>query len=247
MSPHVGISTIFAVKTRDEYKKWLARFVEEGFDTPLQHTSSPIVWTEDGSAGDADGAADPVGEGKGDGEEIRIPKRQRTYLGGCDATLAWCQTRLMAPGGGVPTADAATLATDRYNRGSEALPRHGQSSRFQAPPPCFPHPLIPIHPFTHLPIHPPTTASPLPRGQRPRGRGPRGARVRVRPRGHRRRLRRPGGVQRGGQAGRQGAAHGVSLALSLRCLSVSPLRSVTSPPRLALPSPPPHRWRCWTS
>ena len=46
--------------------------MEEGFDAPLQHTSSPIVWTEDGAANaddaDADEAADPVGEGKGDGD-----------------------------------------------------------------------------------------------------------------------------------------------------------------------------------
>jgi len=92
--------------------------VEEGFDAPLQHTSSPIVWTEDGAANaddaDADEAADPVGEGKGDGDgdAIRIPKRKRVYVGGCDATLAWCQLRLMAPAAAVPTADAATLAAD---------------------------------------------------------------------------------------------------------------------------------------
>ena len=81
--------------TKEEYQTWLATFINEGsFPSPLTHTSSPFVWTETTS-----------------GTSTDTPTR--AVIGGCDATLAWCQRQLMNSTTVSPSpALAADLALD---------------------------------------------------------------------------------------------------------------------------------------
>ena len=82
--------------TKEEYKTWLATFIKEGgFPTPLEHTSSPFVWTETISTASA------------------VDAPSRIYIGGCDATIAWCQRQLSSASTTTPSpALAADLALD---------------------------------------------------------------------------------------------------------------------------------------
>ena len=116
------------VPNRDAYRAWVLQFTERGFAAPIQHTSSPIVWSEEAAAdadeedeedGDVDMKTDDnVGkEGKeGDDEEapavIHIKKRNRMFLGGCDATLAWLKEQVAPRQASAYMATVAELAID---------------------------------------------------------------------------------------------------------------------------------------
>ena len=116
------------VPNRDAYRAWVLQFTERGFHAPVQHTSSPIVWSEEATS-DSDDEDDEEdmktdhNEGKegkegSDGDEkdaverIHIKKRNRTFLGGCDATLAWLKDQVAPRPVAANVATAAELAID---------------------------------------------------------------------------------------------------------------------------------------
>lgn len=117
-----------AVPNRTAYKAWVSQFTERGFDQPIQHTSSPIVWSEEASADDDDNddamKVDNSKHENNDGDEndggeevIHFPKRRRAFLGGCDKTLEWLKEQV-APRHQLPNlATAAELAIDSEVRG----------------------------------------------------------------------------------------------------------------------------------
>ena len=90
----LGDGKLFA--TKEEYQTWLATFVVDGgFPSPVTHTSSPFVWTETTS------------------ETSAATAPSRVYVGGCDATTAWCQRQFMSANTSTPIpALAADLALD---------------------------------------------------------------------------------------------------------------------------------------
>ena len=121
-----------AVPNRDAYRAWVLQFTARGFDLPVQHTSSPIVWSEEPPTDDDDMKMDmktdmkvdrdegkategkDYSDSKGDDDDvvIDIPNRRRTYHGGCDWTLDWLKDQVAPRRSVSDKAMAADLAID---------------------------------------------------------------------------------------------------------------------------------------